>query len=253
MDGAKDPDEFIKKFGAVRFKLLLDNSDGAIAFELAKCKNGLDIATDTGKVEFLKRAVGVLSDISSPIERDVYISRLASEYEISKEVIRAQVNGLINKRINTDKKREWTVITSSGTIHDKINPDAVKFPRENKAEKGIISFIFTNPDKLGYIASKLTPDDFVTAFNKKIYEKLIEGINNSLEFSFSSLGSEFTVDEMGKISEIIAKSKDISISEKEISDYINVLLSHKIYNEPKHEISDEDLLKLAEKLKYKKS
>ena len=258
MDGAKDPDEYIKKYGAVRFKLLLDNSDGAIAFELAKCKNGLDITTDVGKVDFLKRAVKVLADISSPIERDVYISRIASDQGISKEVIRAQVSGIIKNKINTDKKHEWTSITSTYTIRDKINPEATSFPRENRAERGIISYLFNHPDNLDYITSKLPADKFLTSFNKKVYEKLIEGIKNSLEFSFSSLGNEFTVDEMGRISEILAKSREISISEKEIDDYIDVLLSHKIIVYTPIEVSDEDFKKsidkiAQEKLKYKKS
>ena len=258
MDGAKDPDEYIKKYGAVRFKLLLDNSDGAIAFELAKCKNGLDITTDVGKVDFLKRAVKVLADISSPIERDVYISRIASDQGISKEVIRAQVSGIIKNKINTDKKHEWISITSTHTIRDKINPEATSFPRENRAERGIISYLFNHPDKLDYITSKLPADKFLTSFNKKVYEKLIEGIKNSLEFSFSSLGNEFTVDEMGRISEILAKSREISISEKESDDYIDVLLSHKIIVYTPIEASDEDFKKsidkiAQEKLKYKKS
>ena len=46
MNGAKDPDEFIKKFGAQRFKMLLENSDGAINFELEKCRTGLPKGSD---------------------------------------------------------------------------------------------------------------------------------------------------------------------------------------------------------------
>ena len=251
MDGAKDPDEFIRKFGAVRFKLLLDNSDGAISFELEKCKKGIDISSDVGKVEFLKLAINVLADIASPVERDVYISRVASENNISKEIIRAQVNGIIKKKTNAGKKKEWAAITSSGAVHDKINPEQSSFPRESKAERGIIAYLFRHTDKLDYIASKLSPDNFATSFNKKVYEKLVDGIKNSLDFNFSSLGSEFTVAEMGKISEILAKNSDISISEVEVEDYINVLLSHKLNIQPQSDFTDEDLLKLAEKLKYK--
>lgn len=67
MNGAKDPDEFIKKFGAQRFKMLLENSDGAINFELEKCRTGLDLNSETDKVTFLKRSVKVLSGISNPV------------------------------------------------------------------------------------------------------------------------------------------------------------------------------------------
>ena len=87
MEGAKDPDEFIKKFGALRFKQLLDNSDGAINFQLAKCKNDLDIESDTGRVEYLKRCVNVLAAINSPVERSVYVSKVAKEQGISREAL----------------------------------------------------------------------------------------------------------------------------------------------------------------------
>lgn len=155
MEGAKDPDEYIKKFGAVRFKLLLENSDGAINFELQKCRNGLDTDTDVGKVEYLKRCVNVLADIASEVERDVYISKVARENDISNDVLRTQVKGVIKKRISINKKREWSEIVSAAVIRDKINPEATDFPRENKAEQGIIAYLFRHPDKCREINEKL--------------------------------------------------------------------------------------------------
>ena len=104
MNGAKDPDEFIKKFGAQRFKMLLENSDGAINFELEKCRTGLDLNSETDKVTFLKRSVKVLSGISNRLERDVYISKVARENEISIDVLRSQIDAEIKKNINIRKK-----------------------------------------------------------------------------------------------------------------------------------------------------
>ncbi|MCX7658619.1 MAG: hypothetical protein N2Z57_08075 [Oscillospiraceae bacterium] len=249
MEGAKDPDEYIKKYGAIRFKVLLDNSGGAIAFELEKCKAGIDIETETGKVEYLKRCVQVLADISSPIEREVYISKICLEQNVSKEIIKAQTEALIKKRINTEKKLETTAIFSRTQTQDKINPEAIKFPKESKAETGLIAYLFFNPDKLDYVLSKLPPEKFVTSFNKKVYEKLANIIKNSHEFSLSSLNSEFDVDEMGKISEIIVKNKGIAISEKEADDYINVLLGHKNNNAANSDLSDEDFINLVNEIK----
>ncbi len=249
MEGAKDPDEYIKKYGALRFKVLLDNSGGAIEFELEKCKAGIDIDTETGKIEYLKRCVQVLADISSPIEREVYISKICSEQNISREIIKAQIDALIKKRINTEKKLETTAIFSHVQKQDKINPEAVKFPKENKAEMGLIAYLFFNPDKLDYVLSKLEPEKFVTSFNRKVYEKLAKTIKNSPDFSLSSLNSEFDVDEMGKISEIIAKNKDIAISEKEANDYINVLLGHKNNTAANSDLSDEDFINLVNEIK----
>ena len=112
MNGAKDPDEFIKKFGAQRFKMLLENSDGAINFELEKCRTGLDLNSETDKVTFLKRSVKVLSGISNRLERDVYISKVARENEISIDVLRSQIDAEIKKNINIEKKKEWQAIRS---------------------------------------------------------------------------------------------------------------------------------------------
>ena len=120
MNGAKDPDEFIKKFGAQRFKMLLENSDGAINFELEKCRTGLDLNSETDKVTFLKRSVKVLSGISNRLERDVYISKVARENEISIDVLRSQIDAEIKKNINIEKKKEWQAIRSKSLYNDPI-------------------------------------------------------------------------------------------------------------------------------------
>lgn len=251
MQGAKDPDEYIKKFGSTRFKLLLDNSDGAISFELNKCGLGLDMDTDVGKVEYLKRAVKVLADITSPIERDVYISKIANDRNVSKEVIVSQVNSTIKKKLYTDKKVEWTKISSFSSKVDPVNPDAALHPKEVKAEKGIIAYLFSNQDKAEQIESKLSPDKFITEFNRKVYRILLNRIKNSLDFNISAISDEFSVDEMGRISEIIAKSRNISITETEINDFINVLLN---YSDTKksEELSDDEFLQLQQKLRKTK-
>lgn len=157
MEGAKDPDEFIKKFGPLRFKQLLDNSDGAINFELGKCLSGLDIETDTGKVEYLKRCVNVLANINSPVERSVYISKLAKEQGISRDAIEAQINSVIRKKVNAENKQTWTDIRTFSERR-KTDPAAAAHPREYKAEQGIIAYLSLNPDSLEYITGKLSPD-----------------------------------------------------------------------------------------------
>lgn len=251
MEDAKDPDEYIKKFGAAKFKYLLDNSDGAINFELDKCKKDIDIQSDTGKVEYLKRCIDVLADISSPIERDVYISKVASEQNVSKEVLTSQINATLKKRERVYKKKQWQEITAHARP-DSVNPDAVKYPKQNKAEIGIILFLERHPDTLNYILSKITPDKFVTEFNKKVFASLAEGIKNSERFTLMSLSGEFTAAEMGKISEISAKYKDITVSAEELDVYINILLSFDGGQTVKgSEMTDDDLLLLQQNLRKK--
>lgn len=250
MDGAKDPDEYIKKNSPERFKLLLDNSSGAIAFELEKAKRGLDLANEADRVTYLKRTLSVLADISSPIERDVYISRIADDQNISADVLRSQVAGILRGREKSEKKLEWTGVTTASFRRDEINPDARKFRKENKAEQGILAYLFSNPDKLDEIMKKVPPEKFLTSFNKKVYQSMAEKIKNSMNFSISSLSDEFSVDEMGKISETIVKYRDITLTSEVIDDYINVLLNYK-ESSPAGEISDEEFLRFAQNLKQK--
>jgi len=254
MQGAKDPDEFIKKFGATRFKLLLDNSEGAISFELNKCKDKLDMETDLGKVDYFKRATKVLADITSPIERDVYISRVSNEQNVPKEIILAEVNSIGKKRNNSDTKKQWREITTKFVSNrDKINPEASKYPREAKAEAGIISYLFSNPDRWKNIFEKLPDDKFVTSFNKKVYGSLIEKLKYSQDCSLSSFNSEFSVDEMGKISEMLAKSSEFPLTKESIDDYIDLLLSHiDITAKNNEEMSDDEFLDFFNNLKSKK-
>ncbi len=252
IDNAKDPDEFIKKFGATRFKLLLDNSEGAIVYELNKCKNGLDMESDTGKVEYLKRVTHILADIKSSVEREVYISRVANEQGVSKETLLYEVNALVKKQRNMNEKREWRNITNQITAkRDNINPEAAKYPKEAKAETGIIAFLLNNPDKLEFVKSRLQAEDFVTAFNKRVFISIVDKIGGSKDISISSFNDDFTPDEMGKISEISAKTREINITQETVSDYIDVLLSHIDNTANGNDMSDEDFLNFFNSLKQK--
>lgn len=254
MNGAKDPDEFIQKFGSTAFEKLIDNSDGAINFELIKCKNGLDLDTDLGKLEYLKRCFNVISDIKSPIEREVYISKLSNENNVAKSVVEAEINTIIRKKINAEKKREWQKTSTFSNIRrDNINPMENTHRREVKAEKGVLSYLFYNPDKAKEIENQLSPDRFISEINKKIYTSLLNKIKNAQDFSISSFHDEFNNEEMGKISEIIALSKEITLSYDTISDYIKILNTHEVFEEKSDvEISDDDFLKFAQKLRSQK-
>ncbi len=251
MTGAKDPDEYIKNFGALRFKQLLDKSGGAIEFELEKCRNGLDTNTDEGKIEYLKRCVGVLADINSPIEREVYIGRLAEENRVNKNMLSEQVNGAVKKKLSTSKAREWTEIRTFQK-QMKNDPDSYKKPKEYKAETGIISYLAAHPEEAEDIASRLPPERFATDFNKKVYAVMLEKIKNSSFSDILSLQSEFTADEMGKITEIEVNSKDVNINRTVIDDFINILLSAGDNSANVKEMSDDEFLKYIQNMKSKK-
>ena len=252
MDGAKDPDEYIKKFGVMRFKQLLDNSDGAINFELQKCRDGLDIDSDTGKVEYLKRCVNVLADISSPIEREVYISKIAADQKISKDTLIQQVQGIIRKRKSGNIKKEWNEIRLI-TGRSNYNTDKNENSKIYKAESGIIYFLVNNPNELEYIKNHITFESFTNEFNRKIFKKVVEEMDKSPDYDIMSIQSELTAEEMGKLIKILTINKQININRSVVDDYINILLEGtEKSNTNIKELSDDDFLKYTESLKYRK-
>lgn len=254
MQGAKDPDEYIKKFGEIRFKMLIENSQDAIHFELEKCKENLDLEKESDKAKYLKKAIYVLSEIPSPVDREVYISKVSEEQNISKDVIVSQTEKVIASRKKSEKALKWSGITSRTINHfsDDINPDAKKYPRESKAESGILAYLFENPERFKDIYEKIKPEDFVTSFNKRVYSVFAERIENTEYFTLSSLADEFSGAEMGKISEIMAKSQDITINENALNDFIRILLSHTGNVSEIGDLTDDDFLNMVEKMKNNK-
>lgn len=249
MEGAKDPDEYIKKFGAQRFKMLIDKSDGAINFELSKCSTGLDLNSEADRVTYLKKAVKVLAGIANHLERDVYISKIAKETEIKTDVLRAQVESEIRRSSNIDKKKEWQAIRSKPHFTDPIIPEAVKFPKETRAEEGILAYLFRFPDKIEYVSSMISAEHFITEFHRRVFTVFCREMKENTSFSLSIFADEFNDGEMGKITGIEAKNREIILTDKNLDDYINILIENK--NKPQIISSDDDLLNIIKSKKRK--
>ena len=249
-DGVKDVDDYIRRYGSERFKLLLNGSEGATDYELANAKSGLDLDGDLGKVEYLKRAVEVLAGIEGSIEREVYISRVASEQGIPKDIVSAEVASLIKKKRGQQRKKEWRQI-SSGSRRDDINPEAAKYPKQARAEEGVIAYLFSHPDSAESVFSRLSPDEFVTEFNKRVYASLENNLRDSGDFDLGSLGGEFSADEMGRISSILARSREVAADREALEDYISVVKKGVVRTDD-GEMSDDDFEKYIEQIRKSK-
>lgn len=254
MTGAKDPDEYINKFGEVRFRHLLDNADGAINFELKKCREGIDLETELGKIDYMKRIYEVLAKIVSPVERDVYISKIANEQGVSKAAISEEINAMIRKKRYAQRKREdRELVNLSSRRRDDINPDAISHYRESQAECGIIYYLYCNPDFCDELLSRLPVEKFVTSFNRKVYKRLSEMIKNNEDHSVSSFNGEFSPEEVGKITSILVKYENMGIDKNVVFDYINLLENYKEKSSDNKDMTDDDFLELRKRLKSQKS
>ena len=243
MDGAKDPDEYIKKFGRDRFKMLIDGSDDANDFMLDRCEYGLDLSTEAGRVELLRRASKVLAAIESPLEREVYISRTSRKCDIPTEVLKTHIDSLLKKNFRTEKKMEWRNITSKASYdNDDLNPESRDHKKEARAEECIINFLLRHPDEAADIEKSAPPEIFITALNKKLYSALLEKMKSTEKFTLSLMAGELSDKEMGRISRIDVTNREFTINRNVFTDCISVL---KDFSSPAgKDMSDEDLRRL---------
>lgn len=249
---AKDPDEYIRKFGATRFKLLLDNSGGAINFELARCREGLDLATEQGKFDFLRRTVQVLASIRNEMEREVYLSRIAKEEEISPDVLHAQVKAQLRKSYYTEKKQSWNAMMAKSSFRDELNPEAPKYHREAKAEEQILAYLFLHPDLLPEVEKRLKPEHFFTSLHRKIYEVFCERMPETDTFSVSMFRGACSDAEMGRITGIMARNAEVALTADTLNDCIRLLLQAKEHEKINaDQLSDDDLLSIVNQARNK--
>lgn len=248
MNGAKDPDEYINKFGADHFRHLLKKSDGAIDFELEKCKEGVDMDTDVGRAEYMQKVCRVLLNIGSSVKQEIYINKIAAEQGVSKNSIKADMEKAISKERRQYSKRDWTRTITFADKRDTINPEANNHRRESAAEAGIIYYLYKNHDACEDILKRLPPDKFVTSFNRRVYESLTNKITDLQDCSVSSFNGEFSPEEVGKITEILENYSELGVDAKVAEDYINVLLSYKP-KEKQEEMSDDDFFKALEQMR----
>lgn len=256
MTGAKDPDEYIKKFGAARFKLLLEGANNPMDFELLKIKKEVDIKTDEGKLVYLRQGILVLARIKNPLEREVYAGKLAEETGVSKAAILDQAGGIIKKEVRTAKKREWNEVQSGKALYqDRINPQKASHLKAAMAEEQILVYLLRNPDGLKTALNSLAPEDFVTDFNRRVFTIILQKGQETGEVDLSVLASELKPEEMGKISGLLAKSREMDNTRQQLLDSIQVLKDNRERLKPA-DLKDggtEELKRFYEQQKQKKN
>ncbi|SDM84199.1 DNA primase [Acetanaerobacterium elongatum] len=244
VEGAKDPDEFIKKYGSARFRMLLDGSSGATEYALSKLKTKYNLELPDGRVGYLKEACGLLASLKSPVERDVYAGRLSAQLNVQKQAIEEQVKGFIERdKRAADKKqrRDVRVMSAVASGPDNVNPQRQANLKAAVAEENLIAMLFKHPDYIGTIEERLTAEDFVTDFNKSVYERMLDKLHAGGECSLMALSPFFTDAQMSRISWMISQAAVKSYSKSDAEAYADTLL------QCRHEKSPEQVAKLSGK------
>lgn len=219
IDGAKDPDEFIKKYGAEAFQSIINKAGGSLEYRLDKLSEGLSLENGDDASEYLKRAVKFLAEVPSPIDREVFISKIARRTEVSASTLKTAVDEEIRHNNYYNHKKEQRELTH--IPEDKINPESRKMPKAERAERGILCFLFHNPDCATEL-SKSLPNGLITEFDKRVYIKMLDMIKNGQKPDISAFNEEFSTAEMGRITQITSDSS-FAYDKDAVKEYIEVI------------------------------
>ena len=203
LNGAKDPDEYIKKFGADRFRALLGESRTGFDFKVARVLSTLDVQIPEEKIKASNAICEIIADSSSSVEREVLLAKASEILKLPVEVLKNNVELIIKKRLKEQRSNDSRQAQLSlKNIGDRVNPEAVKYVGANALEESILGLLLIYDEyragvSRGQIA--LSEDDFVTAFGKKVFGAIMDVYNSSEEFLPAMLGQYFTADEMGRL------------------------------------------------------
>lgn len=223
MEGAKDPDEFVIKYGNGRFNLLVENAISLVEFKVKVLKKSLNLEHVNDKIKFLKETAKILQKIDSKIELEIYLDKISKEYKISKEAIYAEIN-----KQNGNKTGSKILEKSKSVVTKKENSQIPKVLQ--KREDAIIALLI-NGDKSVYeqINKRILPSDLKLEVNKKIVEKVYSEYEKT-GMPANNIMDLFTEDQdaVNKITEIMADEYQQQVDKKTIDSIINIYEKEKL-------------------------
>ena len=233
MEGAKDPDEFIIKYGNARFQALIEKALSVIEFKVKVLKQNLNLDSTNDKIKFLKEIAKLISKVDNTIEREVYIEKISKEYEISKEAIYAEVNKLTYQ----GNKSERVLEKAKPVIrHQKIEETAVPESVKKRENTVLAILLMGDLNIFQIIKQNITIDDFKDVLNhqiaKKLYEEFEKGNSN---ININGILDNLSEEEQNYITAILADDYEIDDIEKAIDDIMQSYEKDKL-NERKIQI-----------------
>ena len=229
IEGAKDPDEYILKYGPERLNKCIDNAISLVEFKIKCLKKDLNLENANDKIKFLTEIAKELSKVTNSIEKEVYIDKISFDYKISKEAIYAEINKILYSKENSNKLHERKVKT---IVKPQIEETSENVDESTLKRENLIIYLLINYPELAYskIKENIETDIIKSAINKEIIKKLYE----ELEKGNSNTESILDIFEDDKIvshlSGIMATDFEITEVSKCIDDVIYAYEKDKLTN-----------------------
>ena len=221
--GAKDPDEFIKKFGRDRFEMLLNGTANATEFKLAKIRAKYDIATDKGRLDYIKEALALLAGHISPTEREVYAGRLAEETGISRGAIQTQLQGAVRRAEQTARRRRQQQLAGEGVAA------SIKVPYDlggskalglANAEQQLVAAMLKDPAVIRRVRAKITPGEFLLPEMQQVCSAIFALDSQGAAVSLSALGAVLSEQDLAQLAQLLARNADLNLTDQDIEMFL---------------------------------
>ena len=220
--GAKDPDEYIKKYGADRFKALLDGVGNALDFRLGRLRSQYDLKQDAQRLEYVKEAVEMLAQRSNPTEQEVYAGRLAEETNISKTAIMAQLADAVKKAGSWRRREQNRARLKEGEM------DRIKVPYGAgrgalgmaSAEQRLLAAMLREPGYIDKVSAQLRPEQFLQPQQKELYEAMLRCKEQGVEVSLATLRAFVSEEALNELSRLAAQYSDVNCTPEDIKLYL---------------------------------
>ena len=244
---AKDPDEYLKKFGADRFKNLLEESSNRVEYQLRAITKKYDLGDDDARVKYIAEAAEFISTLPSAVQREVYGTRAAETAGISFEAMKIEANKAFKRRIAREKKKQEKIDLSPAR---NLQPHSRNFHYDNiksaMAEETVIAMALREPALLDQVGM-LSQGHFSSEVLGRVFSQLIHRHTEGHEISIGIL-TDFTTEEMAHVAGISQRQQG-PVSEQAFHDCIRTILDE---HGKANVGSDADIMALRNKMKERK-
>lgn len=214
MSGAKDPDEYIQRFGADRFRRLLEDSKTGFEHKSDRILEKYDLGVGSEKIKASNEICAIIADYPSAVEREVYLAAASGRLDLPVDVLKNSVEHIRSrKKKEYDAKQSREAQASVKNFGDRINPDAARDVRAAAAEETVLGLLLMREEYRNAVEQKsisLEQGDFVTDFHRRVFAALMRLHSTEYGFRFELLGEDFSPDEMGRIERMEAMRQQLT-------------------------------------------
>ena len=244
---AKDPDEYLKKFGADKFKNLLEDSSNRVEYQLGAIRRKYDLREDDQRVKFIAEAAEFVSSLSNAVQREIYGTRAAEAAGISYDAMKIEVNKAFKRRIAREKKKQEKIdLAPAQALQPKSRTIRYDNVKSAMAEEGVLAMALKVPALLDQTAN-LKPEQFSSPLLAKVYDQLKQRHDKGLEVSLAVL-TDLDTEEMSHITGVLQKQQG-PVNERALMDCVRTI-------QAEFQISrvstQDDLMAFRDKMKERK-